>query len=49
VLRQRVTSKGGTTYAAITSMEQAGVDSAFIKALHSARARAAELGDEFGR
>jgi pyrroline-5-carboxylate reductase len=49
VLRQRVTSKGGTTYAAITSMEQDQVQALFIKALHAARCRAAELGDEFGR
>ena len=49
VLRQRVTSKGGTTYAAIASMEQDQVQALFIKALHAARRRAAELGDEFGR
>ncbi len=49
VLRQRVTSKGGTTYAAITSMEQDQVKESFIKALHAARQRAKELGDEFGR
>jgi pyrroline-5-carboxylate reductase len=49
VLRQRVTSKGGTTYAAITSMENARVKELFVKALHAARERAKELGDEFGR
>jgi pyrroline-5-carboxylate reductase len=49
VLRQRVTSKGGTTYAAITSMEQDGLQDLFIKALHAARDRARELGDEFGK
>jgi pyrroline-5-carboxylate reductase len=48
VLRQRVTSKGGTTYAAITSMEQDQLQAHFVKALHAARARARELGDEFG-
>jgi pyrroline-5-carboxylate reductase len=48
VLRQRVTSKGGTTYAAITSMETDGVQAQFMKALHAANARAKELGDEFG-
>ncbi len=48
VLRQRVTSKGGTTYAAITSMEHDQVQALFIKALHAARQRARELGDEFG-
>ena len=48
VLRQRVTYKGGTTYAAITSMEQAGMKGAFIAAMHAAERRAGELGDEFG-
>ncbi|MDP3761356.1 MAG: pyrroline-5-carboxylate reductase [Ramlibacter sp.] len=48
VLRQRVTSKGGTTHAAITSMEQDQVQALFMKALHAAQRRAAELGDEFG-
>ena len=47
-LRQRVTSKGGTTYAAITSMEQDHLQALFIKALHAANTRARELGDEFG-
>ena len=49
LLRQRVTSKGGTTYAAITSMEQDRVQESFVKALHAARERARELGDEFGK
>ena len=49
VLRQRVTSKGGTTHAAITSMEHDQVKVLFAKALHAARRRAKELGDEFGR
>ena len=48
VLRERVTSKGGTTYAALTSMRDASVAEAFIRAMHAARQRAAELGDEFG-
>ena len=48
-LRERVTSKGGTTYAALTAMEQAGVNAAFVQAMHAACARAKELGDEFGR
>ncbi|MDP3618153.1 MAG: pyrroline-5-carboxylate reductase [Ramlibacter sp.] len=48
LLRERVTSKGGTTYAAITSMEQDQVAALFGKALHAARQRATELGDEFG-
>ena len=49
VLRQRVTSKGGTTYAAITAMENAGVKQAFIQAMQAAEQRAHELGDEFGK
>ncbi len=48
ILRQRVTSKGGTTYAAITSMEQDRVKMLFMRAMQAARQRAAELGDEFG-
>jgi pyrroline-5-carboxylate reductase len=48
VLRERVTSKGGTTYAAITSMQQDQVQAHFVKALHAACRRATELGDEFG-
>lgn len=49
VLRQRVTSKGGTTYAALQSLEQDGVADKFIHALRAAEHRARELGDEFGR
>jgi pyrroline-5-carboxylate reductase len=43
-LRERVTSKGGTTFAAISSLEATGVKAAFVKALHAARDRAVELG-----
>ena len=49
VLRQRVTSKGGTTYAALTSMADAQVKESFIAAMLAAQKRAAELGDEFGK
>ena len=49
VLRQRVTSKGGTTYAALTAMEAAGIKPAFIQAMQAAQHRAQELGDEFGK
>jgi pyrroline-5-carboxylate reductase len=49
VLRQRVTSKGGTTYAALTAMEASGMKAAFVKAMQAAEARARELGDEFGK
>lgn len=48
VLRQRVTSKGGTTHAAITSMEAAGVKEAIVAAMKAAAARGRELGDELG-
>ena len=47
-LRERVTSKGGTTYAAIKSMEAAGVKAKFEDALFAAQKRAGELGREFG-
>jgi pyrroline-5-carboxylate reductase len=47
-LRAQVTSKGGTTQAAITRLDGSGVKAAFVQALHAARARAAELGREFG-
>ena len=49
VLRQRVTSKGGTTYAAITSMEASGVKQAIVEAMKAAAARGRELGDELGK
>ena len=49
ILRSRVTSKGGTTYAAITSMEQDHVKDLFIRAMHAAQMRAQEMGDEFGK
>ncbi|MCM2356474.1 MAG: pyrroline-5-carboxylate reductase [Arenimonas sp.] len=49
VLRERVTSKGGTTYAALESMRADGVAPRFITAMQAACKRATELGDEFGR
>ncbi len=49
VLRQRVTSKGGTTYAAIASLEAADVKAQFKTAIFAAQKRAAELGEEFGK
>jgi pyrroline-5-carboxylate reductase len=48
VLRERVTSKGGTTYAALMSLDNDAVKAAFVRALHAARERARSLGDEFG-
>ena len=47
-LRERVTSKGGTTYAALTAMEATGIKPRFEQALFAAQQRAAELGREFG-
>ena len=49
VLRERVTSKGGTTYAALTAMQASGVAEHFEQAMEAARLRAAELGEAFGR
>ena len=49
VLRERVTSKGGTTYAAITHMQQAELPQHFIAALRKAETRAKELAAEFGK
>ena len=48
VLRERVTSKGGTTYAALTSMEQSGVKQAIIEAIKAAARRGHEMGEELG-
>jgi len=45
-LRQRVTSKGGTTYAAITAMQDSLVGAHFEQAIRAAGQRAAELGRE---
>jgi pyrroline-5-carboxylate reductase len=49
VLRQRVTSKGGTTFAALTALAQDQVKESFVKAMLAAQHRAAELGHEFGK
>ncbi|MCW8164364.1 pyrroline-5-carboxylate reductase [Verminephrobacter aporrectodeae subsp. tuberculatae] len=48
VLRQRVTSKGGTTHAALQALEDAGVGASFEAAMHAAERRAHALGDAFG-
>jgi pyrroline-5-carboxylate reductase len=47
-LRERVTSKGGTTYAALTTLNTLQVNTHFQQALEAARQRAQELGVEFG-
>ncbi len=48
VLRQRVTSKGGTTYEAITTMQQHGVEQAIVAAMHACATRGRELAEQFG-
>jgi pyrroline-5-carboxylate reductase len=48
VLRERVTSKGGTTYAALTHLDAHHVKATFIAAMQAAQTRAAELGAQFG-
>lgn len=49
ILRERVTSKGGTTYAALCSMDDSSVKAAIHQAVRAAAQRGKELGDEFGR
>lgn len=48
-LRERVTSRGGTTAAALAVMEEARLGDSLERALAAAARRGAELGDEFGR
>lgn len=48
-LRERVTSKGGTTAAALNAMNADGLQQKIISALEAARLRAIELGDELGQ
>jgi pyrroline-5-carboxylate reductase len=48
VLREQVTSKGGTTAAALQVLEERRVRAAFDAAVGAATRRAAELADEFG-
>lgn len=49
VLRERVTSKGGTTFAALTHLNTNHVREHIVEAIHKAAERSRELGDEFGR
>lgn len=49
VLRERVTSKGGTTAAALAVMNSSGLKEIFEEALAAANARGAQMGEEFGR
>ncbi len=48
-LRERVTSKGGTTQAAIAALEHASVKAAFVRAIRAAQRRASELANDLGR
>jgi pyrroline-5-carboxylate reductase len=48
-LRARVTSKGGTTAAALASMQTARIKEAIITAVKAADQRSRELGDELGK
>ncbi|HRE19316.1 MAG TPA: pyrroline-5-carboxylate reductase dimerization domain-containing protein, partial [Rhodocyclaceae bacterium] len=49
VLRERVTSKGGTTEAALRTMEERGVREGFIAGVLAANVRGRELGDLLGK
>jgi pyrroline-5-carboxylate reductase len=48
-LRERVTSKGGTTERALATLNEQGVAAAVVKAVHAAMQRADELGRELGK
>jgi pyrroline-5-carboxylate reductase len=48
-LRERVTSKGGTTEAALKSLAGERVKEAIVRAVRAAAARSHELGDELGK
>jgi pyrroline-5-carboxylate reductase len=48
VLRERVTSKGGTTERALASMNADRVKDLIVRALHAANQRAHELGEQLG-
>ncbi len=49
VLRERVSSKGGTTEAALNSFNASGISAAVLKGVQAAVARGRELGDEIGK
>ncbi len=46
-LQEKVTSKGGTTHAALESMKKSDIGQQFISAMHSAQQRAVAMGQEF--
>ncbi len=49
ILRARVTSRAGTTEAALKSMEAGEIKRRIVEAVHAAARRSKELGDEFGK
>ncbi len=49
VLRERVTSKGGTTYAALCSFDESHIKAAIAQGVRAAAVRGKQLGDEFGQ
>ncbi|WP_076603298.1 pyrroline-5-carboxylate reductase [Aromatoleum tolulyticum] len=49
VLRERVTSKGGTTEAALASMKASGFFDAIVTAVKAAEVRGRELGEQLGK
>jgi pyrroline-5-carboxylate reductase len=49
LLREKVTSPGGTTFAALSVMEENGLKDHIIAAARAATARSMELGEEFGK
>ncbi len=48
-LRERVTSKNGTTERALLSMDSNQVKMDIVAAVHAAAARSKEMGDELGK
>jgi pyrroline-5-carboxylate reductase len=49
VLRARVTSKAGTTEAALKTMQAGDIGRRIVEAVHAAARRSKELGEEFGK
>jgi len=49
VLRERVTSKGGTTAAALQVMADCGTVDGIVAGIHAAKARGVELGEQLGK
>jgi pyrroline-5-carboxylate reductase len=48
-LREKVTSPNGTTFAAISRMNEANVAQGIVQGIHAAAARSTELGEELGK